>query len=467
MVDGLYSQIREAGRGDWHKYGWEEHDWFDAEPERIKTWSGQRRTYLLQKIAEFCNVEGPFFTINEAMPDNVDALCDPDELAADDCHDPWIEIFNSGLEPASLQGLYLKIDQQDGAPLRIGHPIQVPPLGHTVLWLDGEPEQGRNHLALRMPASGGSISLYKADGVTLLDRLSYELPPPDRSWGRFPDGASESGRLPFASPGSRNRSGPYVAVIEPPDSYAPADQPIHLTAEIGDDGYVTGATLNYAIGDGAWQNIPMVRTRYGIYEATIPAQSSGSVVSYTIDADDSEGLRSRSPSSDPQDTHLILVGFQPPAVRISRFGAAPVSTAGEKTDGWIELHNYGEETIDLAGMYLSNQPTDSTMFVIQSDSRLEAGRTMLFVTDGDTDAGPTHTNFALDPAGGSVALFDARVRFNRLIDLHRYGNEVEGDGGYACPSANATWIASTPGLPLSDDQTACLPLFLPQIRGRG
>ena len=66
--------------------------------------------------------------------------------------------------------------------------------------------------------------------------------------------------------------------------------------------------------------------------------------------------------------------------------------------------------------------------------------------------------------GGSVALFDANIRFNRLIDLHRYGDEITGDRAYACPSTNATWIASTPDVPVDDDKEACHPIFLPQIR---
>ena len=464
IVDGLYAEIQEAARGDWHKFGWEESDRFDAEPNRIKSWAGKRRAFILDEIPRFCDARGPFLTINEVMPDNATALCDPDDPDPSDCHEPWIEIYNAGLETVSLQGFHLKIASQEGAPFRIDHPIQVPPLGHAIVWLDGEPAQGRNHLSLRMPAAAGAVSLYSADGQTLIDTLSYELPPPDRSWGRFPDGAQESSLLSLASPGSRNRSGPYVGITEPADPYAPADSPIHITAEIGDDGYVTSAQLSYSVNDGPWQSLPMMRTRYGRYEAEIPGQPPGSLVNYAIETADDEGIRSRSPSADPNDVHIVIVGYERPSVRISRFSAPLIADDEERTESWIELHNYGDDAISLAGMYLSNEPDDSTRFLIAADIMLEADSRVVFITDGNPEAGPTHTNFTLDPEGGSVALFDANIRVNRLIDLHRYGDEITGEGAYACPSANATWIASTPGVPADDDSEVCHSIYLPQIR---
>lgn len=463
VVDDLHAQIADAGRGDWHKFGGEYNDWFDGEPERIKYWSDERRDFLLGEIDEYCDVQGPFLAINEVMPDNVGAICDPDDPEPAGCTEPWIEIFNAGLESASLEGLILTSDHPDAEMVRINHPIKIPPLSHAIIWLDDEPDQGANHIDLPLSSLTGSVSLIAGDGQTLIDKLTYELTPPDRSYGRFPDAADESNLLSITSPGSRNRSGPYVAVIEPATTYAAADVPIHISAEIGDDGTVTGAALSYAVNDQPWQTVQMSRIRYGRYEVDIASQPPGSQIQYFIIANDDDGFSSRSPSMDPQEMHMVTVGYQPPSLRISRFSTPPDSNNEDTATGWIELHNYGKVPVNIADMYLSNQSDNTTMFLIPSDIVLEPNDYFTFSADGNADIGPTHTNFTLNPTGGMVALFDANQRFNRLIDLQRYGDEISGAGVYACPTNGTTWIASAPTINLDDEILSCRSIFLPMV----
>jgi hypothetical protein len=86
-------------------------------------------------------------------------------------------------------------------------------------------------------------------------------------------------------------------------------------------------------------------------------------------------------------------------------------------DPWIELYNAGSETLDLGGMYLTNDLGQPTMWRIPDATEICGGCWALFWADGD-DVGD-HANFILNPLGGTVAVSDAT---GRLIDFLPYGS---------------------------------------------
>jgi hypothetical protein len=87
-------------------------------------------------------------------------------------------------------------------------------------------------------------------------------------------------------------------------------------------------------------------------------------------------------------------------------------------DPWIEIYNASAGTIDLGGMYLSNDLGVSDMWQIPASTDLCAGCWMIFWADAETGEGSLHTNFTLSPTGGSVALFSSG---GQMIDYLNYG----------------------------------------------
>ncbi len=79
----------------------------------------------------------------------------------------------------------------------------------------------------------------------------------------------------------------------------------------------------------------------------------------------------------------------------------------ESYPDWIELYNPGSETIDLGGLYLTDDLTDPTQFQIPTGVTIAGGGFLLFYADNDTEQGDQHTNFKLSADGESVALFGA------------------------------------------------------------
>jgi hypothetical protein len=126
--------------------------------------------------------------VNEFLAENRTTLPDP----ADTTYDDWLELWNPGPDTASTRGLHLTDDFTQ--PSRFPLPdTTLPPGGHLLVWLDGEPEQGPWHAPFRLNGTGGEEAGVFAvlDGVTsLIDTVTFGVQKPDTSYARFPDGGA-------------------------------------------------------------------------------------------------------------------------------------------------------------------------------------------------------------------------------------------------------------------------------------
>ena len=66
-------------------------------------------------------------------------------------------------------------------------------------------------------------------------------------------------------------------------------------------------------------------------------------------------------------------------------------------DDVLELYNAGATSVDLGGMYLSDELGDPTKFRITDTITLPPGGLVLFWADDSPEQGIYHTNFALAP----------------------------------------------------------------------
>ena len=84
---------------------------------------------------------------------------------------------------------------------------------------------------------------------------------------------------------------------------------------------------------------------------------------------------------------------------------------------WIEIYNSSASSINLAGMYLTNDYNSPTKWAIPAGTVLNGGQWMIFWADAETGDGPLHTNFALSAAGGAVGLYTSA---SKIIDYLNY-----------------------------------------------
>ncbi|MEN6575486.1 MAG: lamin tail domain-containing protein, partial [Phycisphaerales bacterium] len=141
--------------------------------------------------------------LNELMASNGTIVQDPQGQ-----YDDWIEIHNPSSAPVNAAGLYLTDDP--AVPTRWQIPLNSPALttipasGFLLIWADGETTASGLHAGFKLNADGGSLYLFDADGVTLIDSVEFGRQVPDVSCGRDPDATGDWGFLTLPTPGTSN-----------------------------------------------------------------------------------------------------------------------------------------------------------------------------------------------------------------------------------------------------------------------
>jgi len=94
-------------------------------------------------------------------------------------------------------------------------------------------------------------------------------------------------------------------------------------------------------------------------------------------------------------------------------------------DDWVELHNAGDDALDIGGMYMTDDLDEPTKWQIPLDDPLQtlvpARGHLLVWLDNDTSAAGLHAGFRLSASGESVAVFASDGV--TLIDQVEFGGQ--------------------------------------------
>lgn len=113
----------------------------------------------------------------------------------------WIELYNAGPKAVDLAGYALVLD---GVAHKFEAPLMVPPRSLRVLWCDGDPKAGTDHLSVKLSRTGGTLLLVASDKVTVLDLFHWPALPAGCSIGRREDGGRAWGFFAHPGPGASN-----------------------------------------------------------------------------------------------------------------------------------------------------------------------------------------------------------------------------------------------------------------------
>ncbi len=104
-------------------------------------------------------------------------------------------------------------------------------------------------------------------------------------------------------------------------------------------------------------------------------------------------------------------------------------------EDWVELYNAGAESIDLGGLYLTDDVSDPTQWQFPTGSTIPAGGYLLIWADGDADQGDNHASFKLSAGGETIALYDNdgttlldSIVFDEQSTDVAYGRSPDGGG---------------------------------------
>ena len=95
--------------------------------------------------------------------------------------------------------------------------------------------------------------------------------------------------------------------------------------------------------------------------------------------------------------------------------ASTIADEAGEYDPWLELYNAGCHVINLEGLYLSDNATQPTRWRFPAIEVPPDGYVLVWI-DGDVDQGNLHTNFTLNPDGGTLILFDTDANDNLRLD---------------------------------------------------
>lgn len=110
---------------------------------------------------------------------------------------------------------------------------------------------------------------------------------------------------------------------------------------------------------------------------------------------------------------------------------------GEFED-WIEIYNFGDEPIDVRGMYMTDDPTEPQMWRIEPDTStqtvIQPGDYLIIWADDETSDSGLHAGFHLAADGDEIAMFAADGK--TLIDAIHFPEQTADISYGRYPDAN-------------------------------
>lgn len=436
----------------------------------LKPFIQARTSYLAANVAAPPAL--PRVRINEIVAANYSL---PGDEFGD--RDDWVELHNAELTAVNIGGWYLSDDPGHSKKWQFPPGTIIPAGGHLVIWCDNEPAEGPLHSNFALSAGGEGVGLFHGltNGNVQIDYLSFPRIRLDTSYGRSPDGSETTGFMTAVTPGSANAS------LNSPPSLGPATRTpatplaadtVRITASANDEGDIAGVTLWYNTGTGYIQATMLDdglshdgAAGDGVYGASIPPIAANTTVAYFVTATDNEGGISYAPPSGPPAPYAYIVAYGAPTIFINEYMADNANAfvdpdePGEYPD-WFELYNASTVPVDLAGMYLTDNPANTLKYLIPAGVTIPAGGHLLFIADEDGSQGPLHANFKLSAGGEFIGLFDTLANGNAAIDTITFGPQVAnvsegrfGDG-MACIRRQETFTPGTSNIPRFADQNS-------------
>jgi hypothetical protein len=153
-------------------------------------------------------------------------------------------------------------------------------------------------------------------------------------------------------------------------------------------------------------------------------------------------------------------------LQINEFMASNVATIKDENDefdDWIELHNYGAESVLLDKMYITDSKSNLVKyrFPVGSGS-VAAGGFLLIWADNQSAQGNLHTNFALAKGGEFIGILDTSgtvvldsLSFGAQQDDVSYGRTNNGGDWqtFATPTPGASNGIASAKFTLSNDKS--------------
>jgi len=261
-------------------------------------------------------VGAPAIVINEIFSRGVAA--DPD----------WIELYNSSDNAVDISG-YKIYDSggQSGSKAKMTIPASttIASKGYYVIVVDDAASANPSGSNFGLSSAGEEVWLESSAGYVIDDVIFPDMTASSTiSYGRKPDGSSTWEILTTVTKNGPNSATAATITGLAINPTAPkATDAVVVTATVTDAQGLSTVKLYYKVGSGTYTFVTMTHVGDD-YSGTIPAQAAASVVSYYIEATNTQSIISYSPNTAPTTAATYTVASAP---SISGLGISP-STPG-------------------------------------------------------------------------------------------------------------------------------------------
>jgi hypothetical protein len=396
--------------------------------------------------------------------------------------DDWLELHNTGSAPVPLQGLTLSVSN---AIYRIPTLSFIPAGGFVQLF--AAERIGPDQLGFKLPAAGGTIRLYDANGAQV-NFVTYTAQTEGVTEGRLPDGSQTLVKFRGSpSPGASNylvnASAPIFineimahntrAIIDPMGGTADWIELYNAGDAIVLDGFSLSAD---EITPGQWSFPPgftMQPDSYAIvwFDKTHPPTTASSTVLNTGKSLSADGGGVYLFNPQGQVVDQIEYGIQPTDLTIGRIGtaftllatptpgAANSQAAGtasaatvrinewaagsDATPAWVELYNSNSLPVWIGTMSLTDQLNlaGQKKFILPNHSYLAPNQFARWTTSGNNSINPGEINFNISPFGEALRLYSSSLA---IVDTVSFGMFPTNTTYARVPDAGATILPATP-----------------------
>ena len=470
---------------------WTNPEDFEPELEAIVDFVEKRAAYVNTQLNAYAKKTD--LQLNDLMTVNQGTIADN---MGD--YDPWVEIYNVGPGLVNTSGLFLTDDL--GVPNKWRLPTQNLDDGEFVLlWLDGEPSEGPYHAPFSLNSGSGDLHLYLNVGsdYVLVDSISYPVLDADVSFGRFPNGEglwqimsevvtpakfNQAVDVPDGLVINEFMANNDEAVAGPNNDYPDWIEVYNGGTESVD---LSGMYLSDDATNPKWQFSDGTIIEAGDFLVVWCENSSLPKPGYTnfnlnaqgeficILAEDGETLIDSIAFAEQFDDvaygrvadggsswdyltptaglsnslgEVVVPGDPLPAgdipdgLVINEFMAnndeAVAGPDGNYPD-WIELYNGDSESVDLSGMYLSDDVSNPDAWQFPSGTSIAAGGFLVVWADNNPERGGMHASFGLNAIGESVCLFAGDG--STLVDSVDFGEQFNDVSYGRLPDGGSDW----------------------------
>ncbi len=274
-----------------------------------------------------------------------------------------------------------------------------------------------------------------------------------------------------------NRSAPQILSVNQEVIQDNDEQSLIVTARLGDSVPVLDVQLYVAVGLlEPFMPLPMTDDGEhgdgaavdGVYGCVLESFPVGTFIRYYVQAraNDGAGTVSFDPECAEYDVYKHNVTYEQAdstVVVINELMASNNSTIVDPQgdyDDWIELFNISDETVDMSGMYLSDNPENFLKWQFPEGTTIAPRDYLIIWADEDgSDEPGLHANFKLSSREETVWLFDIDECNNLLLDTVSFNDlEVDQSVGRVPNGLGQIQILSAPS-PLAPNADAAASQF--------